>query len=108
MADSTVTINIPSAASAPAATPKPGYASTEFGVTIAAALALGAGLVPPQYAGAFAALVGVYAACRTLLKAAHALGYAKQVPDLPDLPPGLPGSTTTTITSIAPPPPPEN
>lgn len=100
MAEQTVTIQVPDApaaiAAAPAATPKQGALSTEFGATIVTGVALALGAVPPQYGPIVAGLVGVYVACRTLLKAAHVLGYAKQVPDLPDLPVGAVRQVTTT------------
>ena len=67
--------------------PKPGFQSSEFAATVASAIAIGSGFVPPNYQPLVAGLVGVYAACRTLLKVVHALGYAKQVPDLPDVNP---------------------
>lgn len=92
MADQSITIT---PAAPTATTPAPGFKSSEFLATIAAIVALGAGAIPPQYAPLVASVVGVYVACRTLLKAAHALGYAKQIPDLPALPPGSITLTTT-------------
>jgi len=74
------------AAQAPAAAPATGYKSSEFAVTVASAVALGSGLVPAHYQPLVVALAGVYTSARTLLKVVHALGYAKQVPDLPALP----------------------
>lgn len=76
-------------AASPAATPKPGYKSSEFTATVASAIALGSGVVPAHYQPLVAAMVGVYVACRTLLKVVHALGYAKALPDLPDVPTGV-------------------
>ena len=76
----------PAATQAPAATPSSGYKSSEFAVTVASAVALGSGLVPAHYQPLVLALAGVYTSARTLLKVVHALGYAKQVPDLPALP----------------------
>lgn len=77
---------------ATAATPKPvsvspksGFQSSEFASVVATAVAIGSGHVPANYQPLLIAIVGVYTACRTLLKAVHALGYAKQVPDLPDV-----------------------
>lgn len=96
MADQSITISVPDAAPVPK--PVPGYKSTEFGTMIVTMLALSSGAIPTQYAPMVAAVSGVYMACRTLLKAAHALGYAKQIPDLPALPAG---SVTTTITPPA-------
>lgn len=80
----------------PAAAPSKGLISSEFIATIASVVMLGVGLVPAQYAPVIAGLVGVYVACRTLLKAAHVLGFAKQIPDLPALPDGVVRQTTTT------------
>jgi hypothetical protein len=96
MADQNITISVPDAPAAPK--PDAGYKSTEFGTMVVTMLALASGAIPAQYAGIVAAVGGVYMACRTLLKAAHALGYAKQVPDLPALPAG---SVTTTVTPPA-------
>lgn len=96
MADQSITISVPDAAPVPK--PAPGYQSTEFGTMVVTMLALASGAIPAQYATIVAAIGGVYMACRTLLKAAHALGYAKQIPDLPTLPAG---SITTTITPPA-------
>jgi len=76
----------PAATQAPAAAPTTGYKSSEFAVTVASAVALGSGLVPAHYQPLVVALAGVYTSARTLLKVVHALGYAKQVPDLPALP----------------------
>lgn len=87
MADQVVTIKMPDSSSS-APTPSSGYKSTEFGTMVVTMLALASGAIPAQYAPMVAAVGGVYMACRTLLKAAHALGYAKSVPDLPSLPDG--------------------
>ena len=76
----------PAATQAPAAAPTTGYKSSEFAVTVASAVALGSGLVPAHYQPLVLALASVYTSARTLLKVVHALGYAKQVPDLPALP----------------------
>lgn len=76
------------AATAPAkgtAAPKIGYASSEFATTVAAAVAIASGHIPANYLPLFTAVTGLYVAARTVLKAVHALGYAKQVPDLPDV-----------------------
>lgn len=96
MADQSITISVPD--SAPVPKPDAGYKSTEFGTMAVTMLALASGAIPPSYAHVVAAVGGVYMACRTLLKAAHALGYAKQIPDLPGLPAG---SITTTVTPPA-------
>lgn len=93
MADQNITISVPDAAPVPR--PDAGYRSTEFLTMLLTVATLAGGVVPPQYASIIAAVGGVYMACRTLLKAAHALGYARQVPDLPALPAG---TVTTTIT----------
>lgn len=63
-----------------------GLFTTEFSATVASAIGMGLGLIPQQYAPAVAGLVGVYVACRTLLKIVHQMGYAKQLPDLPEFP----------------------
>ena len=76
----------PAAAQVPAAKPTTGYKSSEFAVTVASAAAIASGLVPAHYQPLLLALAGVYTSARTLLKVVHALGYAKQIPDLPDLP----------------------
>lgn len=76
----------PTPAKDAAPAPKAGYKSSELAVTLASAVALGSGLVPAQYGPLLVSLVGVYTACRTVLKVAHSLGYAKNVPDLPDIP----------------------
>lgn len=97
MAEQTVTIQVPDAAAGAAvAAPASGFKSTEFGATMVAAISLASGAIPAQYAPIVAGVVGLYVACRTLLKAAHALGYAKGLPDLPDLPAGAIRTTTTT------------
>ena len=67
------------------AAPKTGFASSEFTTTLAAALAIGSGHIPANYLPLFTAVTGLYVAARTVLKAVHALGYAKAVPDLPDV-----------------------
>lgn len=66
-------------------TPQPGYKSTELYATIATVVPIAMGLIPPQYAPIVAAVSGVYVAARTLLKAVHAMGYAKSLPDLPNV-----------------------
>ena len=75
------------AATVPATAPSPksGFKSSEFSATVVSAIALGSGYIPPHYTPLVTALVGVYVASRTLLKAVHALGYARSVPDLPDV-----------------------
>lgn len=65
--------------------PTSGFKSSEFLTTIGTMVALGSNLIPPQYAPIVAAVGGVYVAARTLLKAVHAMGYAKNVPDLPEV-----------------------
>lgn len=77
-------------------TPKPGWQSTEFGVTVLGAVGIVLGAVPAQYVPYVTALVAVYGAARTVLKSLHLLGYAKSVPDLPALPPGTTQTQTTT------------
>lgn len=80
--------------------PTPGYRSTEFLATMMAAVSLASGAIPAQYAPLVAGVVGVYVAARTLLKAAHAMGYAKSIPDLPALPPLPAGATVTQVTQV--------
>lgn len=65
--------------------PQPGYKSTELWTTVATVVPIAMGLIPPQYAPIVAAVSGVYVAARTLLKAVHAMGYAKSLPDLPNV-----------------------
>lgn len=78
-----INVTVPDAQ--PISVPAPGFKSTEFISTIGTALAIAAGVVPPQYAPIVASLVGAYAGFRTVLKAVHAMGYAKAIPDLPSL-----------------------
>lgn len=80
----------------PMQTPKPGWQSTEFGVTALGAASVVLGAVPQQYVPYVTIIVGVYALARTVLKALHQLGYAGSVPDLPALPPGTTQTQTTT------------
>ena len=68
-------------------TPKPGWQSTEFAAAVLAAVGIPALSVPPQYLPYVVGIAAIYIICRTVLKAAHAYGYAKEVPDLPPLPP---------------------
>lgn len=96
MTDQTVTIKVPSATPA-IATPIPGWKTTEFWVTVAALIAGILSYLPPAYA---AIVVSVYVAARAGLKAAHALGYVKDLPDLPGLPALAPGQTSTTVTTV--------
>lgn len=77
------------------ATPAQGLKTTEFITTLLTMAALLIPGIPSQYLPAVAAVGGLYVASRTLLKAVHALGYAKSVPDLPALPAG-----STTITTV--------
>ena len=100
MADPTITIKMPDSSATAIASPAPGFKSTEFGATVVAALALASGAIPAQYAPLVAGVAGLYVACRTLLKAAHALGYANSIPDLPDVPALAPGQTATTVTTV--------
>ena len=65
--------------------PTSGFKSSEFTAIVATAVAIGSGHVPTNLQPLVAALVGLYVAARTVLKAVHALGYAKAVPDLPDV-----------------------
>lgn len=76
---------VPSPVQPVPAAPAPGYKSTELWTTIATVVPIALGLIPPQYAPIVAAVSGVYVAARTLLKAVHAMGYAKAVPDLPNV-----------------------
>lgn len=69
--------------------PTIGFKSSEFATTLGVIAAISSGHVPANYVPVIAAVAGVYAACRTLLKAVHALGYLKNVADLPDLPKGV-------------------
>jgi len=69
--------------------PSSGFTSSEFAATAVSVIGFASGLIPQQYTPLIAAVVGVYVAARTLLKVVHALGYAKQVPDLPEIPAAL-------------------
>jgi hypothetical protein len=82
-------------------TPVAGFKSTELWVSVGSVVAFALGQVPQQYAPLVAAIVGVYSAGRTLLKVVHAMGYAKQIPDLPAAP-TLPPGTTVTSTTVVP------
>ena len=64
--------------------------------TVASVIGVAVGLVPAQYAPTVAAIVGVYAACRTVLKTVHALGYGQRVPDLPEIPVAVTAATAAT------------
>ena len=77
-------------------TPRPGWQSTEFGMTLLTAVGLVLHQIPQEYVPYVTALVAVYGAARTVLKSLHLLGYAKSVPDLPALPPGTTQTQTTT------------
>ena len=68
------------------AAPSAGFKSSEFLTTVVSAVALSSGYVPPHYSALVASIAGLYVAARTFLKAVHALGYTKNVPDLPQLP----------------------
>lgn len=68
-----------------APTPTKGATTSEFAAIAGTVAAIATGHVPDQYVPAVAALVGVYVACRTLLKVIHTMGYAQQIPDLPEL-----------------------
>lgn len=65
-------------------TPKSGFVSSEFFVTVGTMITLITPGIPHQYQPIMAALGGIYVAARTLLKAVHAAGFAKSIPDLPD------------------------
>lgn len=83
------------------ASPSMGLKSSEFISMVTTMIGLCLGVVPDKYAPLVAAIVGLYVACRTLLKVVHNLGLAKQIPDLPEPPviqSPLPGTITTTIT----------
>ena len=85
------TITIPDAPTLPlGAQPSPGYKSSELFTILAAAGGISSGQIPANLAPYVAALVGIYSICRTVLKIAHAWGYAKTVPDLPENPAPLP------------------
>lgn len=83
--EQTIKVTVPD--QLPTSAPSAGFKSTEFISMAATAAAMAMNVVPEKYAPLMVGLVGVYVACRSLLKAAHVLGYAKQVPDLPDVPP---------------------
>jgi len=79
MAQATETPVVPDA-------PKPGYQSTELLAALAAAIGMPALNVPPQYMPYITGIAVAYIVCRTVLKAVHTYGLAKNIPDLPDLP----------------------
>ncbi len=81
MMPQTETPNVVQVTNAPVA----GFKTTEFYTTAATIIGIASGLVPPQYAWIVAALSGVYTVARTAIKAAHAAGMAKQIPDLPSV-----------------------
>jgi len=81
------------------ATPKAGWQSTELYVTLVTMAQLAIPAIPAEYHTLIGAVGGVYVAARTLLKAVHALGYAKSIPDLPALPAGT-TQTQTTVTQV--------
>lgn len=85
----------------PTTAPKSGFVSSEFVATVLGMIALMVPGIPDQYMPLIAAIVGVYAACRTLLKVLHTMGYVKSVPDLPALP-SLPAGSVTTSTTVVP------
>lgn len=87
----------PTGMPAPAQTPKMGLTSSEFISMVMTMVGLCLGAVPAQYAPLVAALVGLYVACRTLLKVIHTMGYAKSIPDLPEAPQLPAGTIQTTI-----------
>ena len=67
--------------------PSPGKNTTEFLslviTNLASLITAVAGVIPPNMAVKYGIYSAAgYAILRTLLKTAHALGYAKQVPDL--------------------------
>lgn len=78
------------------ATPKAGWQSSEFILTVLTVVGMVADKIPAQYAPYVSIGVTVYTAARTILKMLHANGMAKQVPDLPQLPPGTTQTTSTT------------
>ena len=63
-----------------------GFKSSEFVTVLGSIVAIGSGHIPANYVPLVSALAGLYVAARTVLKAVHVLGYAKQVPDLPEIP----------------------
>lgn len=90
---------------------KSGFFSSEFWLTLVTIGGLVLDKLPAQYAPYVAIAAAVYAGGRSVVKALHAAGLAKQIPDLPDLgagnaaptsaalPPGA-TQTTTTITNV--------
>lgn len=91
MADQTITVSVPDSNASQVSQPKSGITSSESWVTIVGMLfpilQVVQGNIPPEQGAILIAVVGsIYTAARTLLKAAHAMGYAKAIPDLPAAP----------------------
>lgn len=76
--------------------PQSGLVSSEFIAAITSMAGVILGAVPDKYVPLVGGIVGLYVACRTLLKVVHVLGYAKQVPDLPAVPDGFVRNTIIT------------
>lgn len=88
MADQTVTISVPDTT---VPQPKAGIASSESWGTIIGMLfpilQVVQGNMPPEQGAILVAVVAsIYTAARTVVKAAHSMGYAKTIPDLPVAP----------------------
>ena len=88
MADQTITVSVPDS-SVPQ--PKAGIASSESWGTIGAMLfpilQVVQGNMPPEQGAILVAVVAsIYTAARTIVKAAHSIGYARSIPDLPAAP----------------------
>lgn len=88
MADQTVTISVPDST---VPQPKAGITSSESWGTIIGMLfpilQVVQGNMPPEQGAILVTVVAsIYTAARTVVKAAHSMGYAKAVPDLPAAP----------------------
>ncbi len=71
-------------------TPKAGCSSSEFAALVVAILGavggVGTDIVQADTAATIVGgLIALYTLCRTAIKIAHSLGYAKQVAELPEL-----------------------
>lgn len=101
MPDPTIVINTPAAA-AVVTPPQPGWKSSEFQLVAVVGAAITSGYVPANVVPWLVGLSIAYGALRTALKAMHAAGLLKSIPDLPDIAPLAPGHVSTTVTTVTP------
>lgn len=98
MTDPTITIQMPAAPTPAGAPVAPGWKSSEFQLAAVVGAAISSGYIPASIVPWLVGLSIAYGALRTGLKAMHAAGLLKQIPDLPDL--VAPGHTSTTVTTV--------